>query len=129
MKYLKIKRPDTKEIHDLVRLFCEETGADSEALETIINRLPKMHIFAALTDRIVGIGGYFTIGDKAIFDFLYVAAPYRDQSIAGRLHRMATKHAKSIGMKRVVIFTHPDTADRYLKLKYQEKFRVLERGI
>ena len=130
IRYVKVKRPDTDEIKQLIGMFCEETGGGQEALDNILLRLPNMKVCIALEGvNTVGIGGYYTIGDKAIFDFTYVLEPYRNRGAWGRIHAMGVKDARSLGMKKSVIFVAPIRAKHFLKLGYKEVFHVLERQL
>ncbi len=127
IRYVKIKRPDTPKIREMVRLFTEETGADQGACEMIQNRLSKMEVFGALNNHLVGIGGYYVLGaDKVVFDFLYVQSEYRSRSIAGRLHRMAVEEVKKSGIKKILVFAKPERAIGYMKRGYADKLRLLE---
>jgi GNAT superfamily N-acetyltransferase len=133
IRYCKIKNTNTKEIHGLIKSFCEETGADAEAYDTILDRLPKMHVFAAVADGvegIVGIVGFYLIADnKAVGDFTYIVPSHRNSSLGGRLHHMAMDYARSIGIKTVAVFTKPETANRFKKLGYKEAMYVLEKAL
>jgi len=130
IRYKVIKRTNTDEIKALLHLFCDETGADDEARDILIQRLPNMHICAAMNETgIVGVGGYYVIGAKAIFDFMYVVSEYRNMSIAGRIHRIGLKHAKERGIGKAVVFVNPDRTHLYKKIGYKEVFIVLEKEI
>jgi N-acetylglutamate synthase-like GNAT family acetyltransferase len=128
MRYVAIKRADTPEIKEMVRQFCEESGADNFQYESLIKKLATLNVFGAINGKLQGIAGYSTIGDKAIGELLYVNQAQRSKSIGGRLYHMARNHAKQAGLKSAVIFTFPHTAKRYLKLRgnYKVKFTVLE---
>ncbi len=127
IRYVKIKRPNTPEIREMVRLFAEETGADPGACEMIQNRLSKMNVFGAINNHLIGIGGYYVLGaDKVVFDFLYVVKEHRGKSIAGRLHRMAVEEVKKSGLKKILVFAKPERAIGYMKRGYSDKLRLLE---
>lgn len=129
IRYVKIKRPDTEEIREMLARFCEETNAEPGQLERIWSRLPNMHVFGALNGKLAGIGGYYLVGERAFADFVYVLPEYRNKSIAGRLHRMGTEHARESGAKRVVVYAKPIRANIYKKLKYVVRFEVLEKEL
>jgi N-acetylglutamate synthase-like GNAT family acetyltransferase len=114
--------------HDLIRQFCIETNAGVAAWKEIIART-NMNIAVAENGSLAGCAGYYVLGDKAIFDFLYVLPEYRNGMVGGRLHKMGTEHAKAQGVKTIVIFTYPETAQRYLKIGYKTKFHVVEKEV
>lgn len=131
MIYRKIEYDEIKKVLPLILSFCEETQADLAEIESIVSRLEQEQtvMFAAENGQICGvIGGYF-IGSVGIADFFYVLPEYRGGMIGGRLHRKITEWVKNHGGQKIAIFCDDDRLPIYLKLGYQHKRHVLERGV
>lgn len=129
--YRQIGSDELAKFFSLLVDFCIETNADDDALALILQRIEdgRTVTFAAENGSVCGVLGYIQTGDRAIPDFFFVKPEYRQGIIGGKLMKVASKHAKMYGVKKIIPMVTEDKESLYTKLGFKRKYIMLEKEI